>query len=871
MGLIISLFSFKVPSYSIRVNQAARAFAEQVLIKLFYYTQVLAFFFISPDLIAAGNGTIAQTVQMVTLMRAVAPFSNGSRHAVTPALNGNKQMFGTRKPYRDPSFSSPHVSAHQSSLHSSGTHRGHLLGQPLPATKFEIKKNRRSFNKRLSGAPATRPSPENVIDKKKYDEPQFIQIKKKNQARVTKQLIRRFGKKVVSEKIKDNPAQRSTTSTDSGEPVKQTSPSLLSGQMGDDKPVVAGNQAPAPDKVSGAARIAARQRQAKKTDYMRWIVPNAPSYAKEKSVTAKPFHKVSIPREVFTGHCSQCSDTHSGQFIQADNQPLSFHVFRESGAVLLSSHEIYVNPEQGMVGLEVKVRKFRDAPGSYQADTAFGEKGTFACSAAVDPADTVQSSAVTESAAVVLLCRKGETEAHRGIVFDLTGTKVDNDIALKGRFFRFFDNMLYTLSSQSPTLHIYPDVTGTGQVSGAPALPRTYNLQALLHNEEKLISALRVGDDLLAIVRADGQTSMAVYLLDSSSQIQSEVRIPCQSGKHYQLIFNGEVPVLVATPQNPIEQAIGLSGKSSIVRNLFLQTLHDAVHSASLDIFVDGVTKSHLKRSKRTRRSKDSLCEQEVSGAYSFNCTNRHFDNCTSNIPETQERVIYMGTGTCVDAHTQMNCTFHTRREAFAENPGEPLSEHRIDKIDCQRCQAEADETYADGQFAGNYRFIPAGCLTASLNKGTFGAECLDGAKANFHYACQDRKVSACCSHGFGFFEGNGTCQSEKAGECQFTALRPHSIGISEGFSDLVSCQNCIANFSSTSFDSQTANDCTPFECIGGCPRHSSSGVGIAAGSVTGAVLLIATPVGLFIYCKYCNGWSCVKRVGKRHTYEPIQ
>ena len=64
MGLIISLFRFKVPSLSIRVIQAARAFAEQVLIKLFYYTQVLAFFFISPDLIAAGNSTIAQTVQM---------------------------------------------------------------------------------------------------------------------------------------------------------------------------------------------------------------------------------------------------------------------------------------------------------------------------------------------------------------------------------------------------------------------------------------------------------------------------------------------------------------------------------------------------------------------------------------------------------------------------------------------------------------------------------------------------------------------------------------------------------------------------------------------------------------------------------------
>ena len=209
--------------------------------------------------------------------------------------------------------------------------------------------------------------------------------------------------------------------------------------MGDDKPVVAGNQAPRPHKVSGATRRATRRRQAKNSDYMRLAAANASPHASEKSVMAEPSHKVSIPREVFTGDCSQCSDTHSGQFIQSNSQPFSFHVFRESRAVLLSSHEISVNPAHGMAGLEVKVRKFRDTPGRYQSDTAFGEKGTFACSAAVDPADTVQSSAVTESAAVVLLCRKGETEAHRGIVFRPDRYESRQRYSAKRPFFfRFF-------------------------------------------------------------------------------------------------------------------------------------------------------------------------------------------------------------------------------------------------------------------------------------------------------------------------------------------------------------------------------------------------------------------------------------------------
>ena len=90
-----------------------------------------------------------------------------------------KKVSDIRKPYRDLTYPSSHVSGHQPSPHSSGTHRGHLSGQPVKTRKPNVRKGPGSFNKRLSGTPATQPSPENVIDKKKYGEPQFIQIKKK--------------------------------------------------------------------------------------------------------------------------------------------------------------------------------------------------------------------------------------------------------------------------------------------------------------------------------------------------------------------------------------------------------------------------------------------------------------------------------------------------------------------------------------------------------------------------------------------------------------------------------------------------------------------------------------------------------------------
>ena len=113
--------------------------------------------------------------------------------------------------------------------------------------------------------------------------------------------------------------------------------------------------------------------------------------------------------------------------------------------------------------------------------------------------------------------------------------------------------------------------------------------------------------------------------------------------------------------------------------------------------------------------------------------------------------------------------------------------------------------------------------------------------------------------------------RAKKQMTASFTTSGSYNTNPLEYLSDLVSCQHCTANLSSILFGSQITNDCTPTGCIGGCPPNYLLDVGIAAGAVAGAVLLIATPVGLFIYCKYCNGWSCVKRVGKRNTYEPIQ
>ena len=140
------------------------------------------------------------------------------------------------------------------------------------------------------------------------------------------------------------------------------------------------------------------------------------------------------------------------------------------------------------------------------------------------------------------------------------------------------------------------------------------------------------------------------------------------------------------------------------------------------------------------------------------------FANCTSNRPSGQNRVIYEGAGRCVDAHTQVKCIFHTRRDIDADDDSDQL----IDKIECQECQecqecrAEADVIHTAEGDTGDYRFTPPGCLTASLKNGTYGEECMEDAKANFYYACQDRKISSCRRNVSGAFEGNGTCQERK-------------------------------------------------------------------------------------------------------------
>ena len=141
-------------------------------------------------------------------------------------------------------------------------------------------------------------------------------------------------------------------------------------------------------------------------------------------------------------------------------------------------------------------------------------------------------------------------------------------------------------------------------------------------------------------------------------------------------------------------------------------------------------------------------------------------------------------------------------------------------------------------------------CLTKRAFTRTFQGladDCQSIAKGLSFFNCGKRSVATCSDQIYGQ-SASGTCINPETHEkCNFTSTYTTDIAHNQGWGayDRIDCNSCGATHQDSDWggNPSTSTDCTPTDCIGGCPgrNQGNSLIALIAGGVAGGVVLIGT------------------------------